>query len=145
MPPTAYVLNQPLVAHYPIRWDIHARYAVLLPGETLDLPTGTWLLALPTDTGDVPHYRLADGRVICLDAPLTPEQATPLIDPQALTTLALYRPLEQAISDDWGVQVEQVDALPPFRLIHCPLCSGLAGQPPSTFTTVGFTTLWCDR
>ncbi|MBK9054684.1 MAG: hypothetical protein IPL78_28390 [Chloroflexi bacterium] len=145
MPPTAYILNQPLVAHYPTRWDIHARYAMRLPGETLELPAGTWLLALPTDTGDVPHYRLADGRVVCLDAPLTPEQAAPLTDPQALTALALYRPLEQAIVEDWGVQVEQVDLLPPFRLIQCPLCSGVAGQEPSTFTTVGFTTLWCDR
>ncbi|MBP8000064.1 MAG: hypothetical protein KA314_14790 [Chloroflexi bacterium] len=145
MPLTAYILNQPLVAHYPTRWDIHARYAMRLPDETLELPAGTWLLTLPTDTGDVPHYRLADGRVVCLDAPLTPEQATPLTDSQALTALALYRPLEQAIVEDWGVQVEQVDLLPPFRLIHCPLCSGLAGQEPSTFTTVGFTTLWCDR
>jgi len=145
MSPTAYVLNQPLVAHSPTRWDIHARYAICLPGETLELPAGTWLLALPSGAGDVSHYRLADGRVVCPDAPLTPEQATPLTDPQALTALALYRPLEQAVYEDWGVQVEQVDALPPFRLIQCPLCSGVAGQEPSTFTTVGFTTLWCDR
>ncbi len=145
MSPTAYVLNQPLVTHSPTRWDIHARYAIHLPGETLELPAGTWLLALPTDTGDVPHYRLADGRVICPDAPLTPEQTILLTDPQTLTALALYRPLEQAIYEDWGVQVEQVDALPPFRLVQCPLCSGVAGQEPSTFTTVGFTTLWCDR
>ena len=83
MSPTAYILNQPLVTHSPTRWDIHARYAICLPGETLELPAGTWLLALPTDTGDVPHYRLADGRVVCLDVPLTPGQATPLTDPQA--------------------------------------------------------------
>ncbi|MBK7180737.1 MAG: hypothetical protein IPH82_26760 [Chloroflexi bacterium] len=47
MSPTAYILRQPVAAKRPSRWDIHARYAMRLPDETLDLPAGTWMLALP--------------------------------------------------------------------------------------------------
>ena len=85
-----------------------------------------------------PHYRLADGRVICLDNPLTTDQATALTDPQALAALTAYRPLEQAILEDWGLQTEQIDPSAPFRLICCPLCGGTA------FTTVAFSEIWCD-
>ncbi|MBK7180370.1 MAG: hypothetical protein IPH82_24820 [Chloroflexi bacterium] len=51
MSPTAYILRQPVQAKRPSRWDIHARYAMRLPDETLDLPAGTWLLALPEAEG----------------------------------------------------------------------------------------------
>ncbi len=144
MSAVAYILRRPLVARRPTRWDIHARYALRWPDETLTLPTGTWLLALPApgDESDanshLPHYRLVDGRVVALDAPLTVSQADLLTDAQALTALTAYRPLEQAIREDWGLCVEQVDATPPFRLIQCPLCSGTA------FTTVAFAEVWCD-
>ena len=150
MSPTAYILRQPVQAKRPSRWDIHARYAMRLPDETLNIPAGTWLLALP-EAEDAcpepglksrphpPHYRLADGSVVCLDAPLTAVQADPLTNPQALTALTTYRPLEQAIAEDWGVQVEHVDHNAPFRLIQCPLCES------ATFVSVGFAGVWCDR
>lgn len=83
MSPTAYSLRQPVTARKPSRWDIYARYAMRLPDETLDLPAGTWLLALPeAEDGRThsPHYQLADGRIVCLDAPLTAVQADPLTD-----------------------------------------------------------------
>lgn len=153
MSPTAYVLRQSVKAKrpalslskWPSRWDIHARYAMRLPDGTVDLPAGTWLLALPepednrSHSPHPPHYRLADGRIICLDAPLTAVQADPLTDPQALTALSAYRPLEQAIEEDWGLQVEHIDRNAPFRLIQCPLCDG------TQFVTVGFAGVWCDR
>ncbi len=69
----------------------------------------------------------------------TAVQADPLTDPQALTALTTYRPLEQAIAEDWGVQVEHVDHNAPFRLIQCPLCDG------TRFVSVGFAGVWCDR
>jgi hypothetical protein len=138
----AYILRQSITARRPTRWDVHARYALRLPDETLTLPSGTWLLALlaPADDNQPhpPHYRLADGRVVALDVPLTAEQADLLTDAQALTALTAYRPLEQAVLEDWGVWTEQVDHTPPFRLIQCPLCGG------SDFTTVGFAEVWCD-
>ncbi|MEZ4641623.1 MAG: hypothetical protein R3E31_02600 [Chloroflexota bacterium] len=145
MTTTAYILRQPVTGKRPTRWDIHARYAMRLPDEIVDLPPGTWLLALPEpgDNGShsphPPHYRLADGRVVCLDAPLTSCQADPLTDPQALTALTAYRSLEQAVEEDWGLQVEHVDRNAPFRLIQCPLCDG------TTFVSVGFSGVWCDR
>ena len=141
MTPTAFVLAQPLTAQRPTRWDIQARYAIRWPDETVELPAETWLLELPPNEDDYPHpphYRLADGRVVCFDAPLTPERATPLTDPQALTALTAYRPLDQALYEDWGLQVEHVDRNPPFRLIQCPLCGD------ASFTTVGFAEVWCD-
>ena len=141
MTPTAFVLTHPLTAQRPTRWDIQARYAMRHPDETVELPAETWLLELPPNEDDYPHpphYRLADGRVVCLDAPLTPEQAAPLTDPQALVALAAYRPLDQALYEDWGLQVEHVDRNPPFRLIQCPLCGD------ASFTTVGFAEVWCD-
>ncbi|MCA9976200.1 MAG: hypothetical protein KC413_10640, partial [Anaerolineales bacterium] len=109
MSPTAYILRQPVAAQRPSRWDIHARYAMRQPEESLELPPGTWLLMLPESTdgrSHPPHYRLADGRVVCLDAPLTAGQADPLTDSQALTALTAYRSLEQAVEEDWGLQVE---------------------------------------
>jgi hypothetical protein len=141
MPPTALVLQQSVTARLAARWDIQARYALHRPGESLTLPDGAWLLAL-TDPADdqthPPHYRLADGRVVILDAPLTEAQASPLTDPQALAALSAYRPLTQALNEDWGLWLERVDHNPPFRLIQCPLCAGTA------FTTVAFAKVWCD-
>jgi hypothetical protein len=130
MVPTAFVLQQPLTAHSPGRWNLHLRYAIRLPDETVELLAGTWLLSLGED--DSPHYRLADGRVVALDAPLTAEQAAPLTDLQAIAALTVYRPLEQAVLEDWGLHVEHIDSNPPFRLIQCPLCSG------TDFVTVDF-------
>jgi hypothetical protein len=141
MTATAYVLRQPVTAKRPTRWDIQMRYAMRLPDKTVDLPAGTWLLALPEAAGGrpgPPHYRLADGAIICLDAPLTAAQAEPLTDPQAVTALAAYRSLEGAIAEEWGLEVEQVDRNAPFRLIQCPLCAG------TEFVTVGFSGVWCD-
>jgi hypothetical protein len=141
MPPTAFVLQQSLTARLAARWDVQARYALHRPGEKLTLPAGTWLLALPDPDDDrphPPHYRLADGRVVTLDAPLTEAQAGPLTDPQALAALTAYRPLAQALNEDWGLWLERVDHNPPFRLIQCPLCAGTA------FTTVAFAEVWCD-
>jgi hypothetical protein len=135
MSPTAYVLRQPLVAHRPTRWDVRVRYAWRFPEETVDLPAGSWLLALPPPAGGrsaPPHYRLADGRVVALDAPLTDQEADLLTDRQALAALAAYRPLDQAVLEEWGLAVEHINPLPPFRLIQCPLCAGTA------FTTVDF-------
>lgn len=141
MPATAYILRHALTARRPTRWDNQARYAVRLPDETVNLPAGTWLLELPGVEGDAPHpphYRLADGRVICLDTPLSDAQAAPLTDPQALTALAAYRPLPQAIAEDWGLMVEHVDRNAPFRLICCPLCGGTA------FSSLDLAGVWCD-
>ena len=123
MPPTAYRLTQPLAAHRPSRWDIQARYAMHIPAESVQLPAGTWLLALPPADSDYPHpphYRLADGRVVAIPEPLTSELAVPLTDPQALTALAAYRPLEQALAEDWGLQFEPVDALCETRAKRIP-------------------------
>jgi hypothetical protein len=130
MVPTAFVLHQPITAHFPGRWNVQLRYAIRLPDETTELPAGTWLLALSED--NLPHYRLADGRIVALDAPLTAEQAAPLTDSQAVAALNVYRPLEQAVLEDWGLHVEHIDSNPPFRLIQCPLCSG------TDFVTVDF-------
>jgi hypothetical protein len=141
MPPNAYRLTQPLTAERPSRWDIQARCAMRIPAESVQLPAGTWLLVLPPADSDyphAPHYRLADGRVVAIPEPLTPELAVPLTDPQALAALAAFRPLEQALAEDWGLQFEPVDASPPFHLLQCPLCGG------TRFTTVAFTTVWCD-
>ncbi len=139
---TAFHLRQPVVGKRPTRWDIQMRYAMRLPDETVDLSPGTWLLALPEAEGGgpyPPHYRLADGTIICLDGPLTDEQAAPLTDAQAVTALAAYRSAEQAIAEDWGLAVEHVDRNAPFRLIQCPLCDG------TTFVSVGFSGVWCDQ
>lgn len=141
MSPTAFVLSQPLIAQRPSRWDIHARYAFHRSAEPLWLPAHTWLLALPeaADSPSAPpQYRLADGSVVFLEAPLTVDQADPLTDSQALTALAAYRPLEEAVLAEWGLQVEQIDTNAPFRLIQCPLCGG------TRFTTVAFAQVWCD-
>lgn len=92
MTPTAYRLRQPVTARRPTRWDIQMRYAMRLPDKTVDLSAGTWLLTLPEAEGGrpgPPHYRLADGAIVCLDASLTAAQAEPLTDPQAITALAL--------------------------------------------------------
>jgi hypothetical protein len=141
MTPTAYTLTQPLTAQRPTRWDAQARYAIHQPDETIALPAGTWLLELPPAGSDYPHpphYRLADGRVVAIPEPISPELAVPLTDPQALLALTAYRPLEQALYEDWGLQFEPVDANPPFRLLQCPLCGG------TEFTTVAFAAVWCD-
>jgi hypothetical protein len=142
MSPTAYVLRQPLVARRPTRWDVRVRYAWRYPEKTVDLPAGTWLLALPPPPdgrSTPPHYRLADGRVVALDEPLTAEEVDPLTDRQALAALAAYRPLDLAIWEEWGLHVDHIDRLPPFRLIQCPLCGG------TSFTTVDFAEVWCDE
>jgi hypothetical protein len=89
MVPTPFVLQQPLTARPPGRWNVQLRYAIHLPDEPVELPAGTWLLALGED--DPPHYRLADGRMVVLNAPLTAEQAAPLTDPQAIAALTAYR------------------------------------------------------
>jgi hypothetical protein len=131
-----------MTAQRPDYWEIQARYALRQTDTPLELPAGSWLLPLPemADGRDHPlHYRLADGRIVCLDTPLTDEQAIPLTDPQALTALTAYRSLEQAVAEEWGLQVEQVDQTPPFRIIQCPLCDG------TQFVTVGFAAVWCDR
>lgn len=73
-----------------------------------------------------------------METPLTAEQADPLTDQQALAALTAYRPLEEAVLADWGLQMEQIDSNASFHLIQCPLCEGTA------FTTVGFTQVWCD-
>jgi hypothetical protein len=136
MVPTPFVLHQPLTARSPGRWNVQLRYAIRLPDEAVELPAGTWLLALDDDP---PYYRLADGRVVVLEAPLTAEQAAPLTDPQAIAALTAYRPLEQAVREDWGLHVEHIDHNPPFRLIQCPLCSG------TDFVTVAFVEAWCHN
>lgn len=135
----AYILRQPLPARCLSHWEIHTRYAFRLRGEMLTLPVGTWLLALPVSgDGHSPCYRLADGRTVVLDTPLTTLQADLLTDAQSLTALTAYRPLEQAVWEDWGLSIEQVGRMSPFRLIQCPLCGGDA------FTTVAFAEVWCD-
>jgi len=73
-----------------------------------------------SDYPHAPHYRLADGRVVAIPEPLTSELAVPLTDPQALTALAAYRPLEQALAEDWGLQFEPVDALCETRAKRIP-------------------------
>jgi hypothetical protein len=55
MPPTAYRLTQPLTVERPSRWDIQARCAMRMPAESVQLPAGTWLLALPPADGDYSH------------------------------------------------------------------------------------------
>jgi hypothetical protein len=75
---------------------------------------------------------------VALEAPLSDDQAVPLTDPQAFAALNAYRPLEQALLEDWGLWTEHVDHNPPFRLIQCPLCGG------TDFTTVAFAEVWCD-
>ncbi|MFZ0544780.1 MAG: hypothetical protein WAM60_05055, partial [Candidatus Promineifilaceae bacterium] len=106
----AYVLQHSITAQLPVRWDIHARHALCLLDETLTLPAGTWLLALPAPEEDgrsqLSHYRLVDGRVVALEGPLTDSQAVPLNDPQALAALNAYRPLEQSLLEDWGLWAE---------------------------------------
>jgi hypothetical protein len=91
MTPTAYRLIKSLAAERPSRWDIQARCAIRFPVESVQLPAGTWLLELSPADSDyphAPHYRLADGRVVAIPEPLTPELVVPLSDVQALATLA---------------------------------------------------------
>jgi hypothetical protein len=150
MSPSAYILNQPVTAQRPSRWDIQARCAIHWPGESLTLPAGTWLLALPdpADAGTEPgrsgpqshppHYRLADGRIVSLEKPLTAIQAQPLIASQAVAALTAYRTLEQAMYEEWGLSLDTISHNPPFRLIKCPLCGG------TEFTSLAFAEVWCD-
>jgi hypothetical protein len=150
MSPSAYILNQPVTVQRPSRWDIQARCAIHWPGESLTLPAGTWLLALPdpadagTESGRSgpqsypPHYRLADGRIVSLESPLIPIQAQPLIASQPVAALTAYRTLEQAMYEDWGLSLDTISHNPPFRLIKCPLCGG------SEFTSLAFAEVWCD-
>jgi hypothetical protein len=142
MSPSAYILNQPVTAQRPSRWDIQARCAIHWPGESLTLPAGTWLLALPdipdSPQSHLPHYRLADGRIVSLESPLTPIQAQPLIASQPVAALTAYRTLEQAMYEDWGLSLDTISHNPPFRLIKCPLCGG------SEFTSLAFAEVWCD-
>jgi hypothetical protein len=87
MSPTAH----PLAAQRPTLWDIQARYAILIPAESVHLPAGTWLLALPpagSDYPHAPHYRLADNQVVAIPEPLTSELAVLFSDVQALATVA---------------------------------------------------------
>jgi hypothetical protein len=141
----AYELKTALTAKRPMRWDIQVRYALRQPDQSLTLPAGTWLLSLPEpeETGQNGRshpslYRLADGSLVCLPAPLTETQAAPLADPQAVTALTAYRSLEEFMWEAWGLGFEPVDHTPPFRLIQCPLCGGAA------FTTVAFASVWCN-
>lgn len=150
MSPSAYILTQPVTAQRPSRWDIQARCAMHWPGQFLTLAAGTWLLALPdlADTGiepgrsgpetHSPHYRLADGRVVRLEKPLSPNQAQPLTNDEALTALNAYRTLAQAMYEEWGLSLDTVDRNPPFRLIKCPFCGG------SDFTSLALAEVWCD-
>ncbi len=136
----AYVLKEELKARPPTRWDIHVRFAIRLPDEEIQLPVGTWLLELPTDTSrsQAALYQLADGTVVCLDKPLTADQVDPLTETQALTSLSAFRTLTRAMRDDHGLAFEPVSGDAPFRLIQCPLCGGTA------FTTVAFSSVWCN-
>ena len=136
----AYVLKEELKARPPTRWESHVRFAIRLPDEEIQLPIGTWLLELPTDTGSsqAALYQLADGTVVCMENPLTADQVAPLTDAQALTSLSAFRTLTQAMRDDHGLAFEPVSGDAPFRIIQCPLCRGTA------FTTVAFSSVWCD-
>jgi hypothetical protein len=136
----AYVLKEELKARPPTRWDSHVRCAIRLPDEEIQLPVGTWLLELPTSTGNsqAALYQLANGIVVCIDKPLTADQVDPLTDAQALISLSSFRTLTQAMRDDHGLAFEPVSGDAPFRIIQCPLCRGTA------FTTVAFSSVWCD-
>jgi hypothetical protein len=53
----AYILKEEMKARPPTLWDIHVRFAIRLPDEEIQLPVGTWLLELSTDTGSSSNRR----------------------------------------------------------------------------------------
>ncbi|MCI0580177.1 MAG: hypothetical protein L0332_18005 [Chloroflexi bacterium] len=118
--------------------DVHARYALFVAGQAITLPPGTWLLAQLQDQESETLYRTADGRLVALDRPLGEDEATPLNDSQALVAMSAYRPLEQAAQEEWGIHLEHIDRLAPFKLIKCPLCWGI------DFASVDFAQVWCN-
>lgn len=136
---TAYVLKEEIKARPPTRWEFHARCAIRLPDQEIVLPVGTWLLALSKAEGFADHYRLANGTVVCIDEPLTYEQADTLTDEQALQALNAYRPLEEIVADDHGLLLHEVSSDAPFQIIECPLCGS------TEFTTITFSSVWCNN
>ncbi|MCL4294217.1 MAG: hypothetical protein KJ077_00735 [Anaerolineae bacterium] len=132
----------------PRYWDIHLRYAVLLGGEEISLNPDTWLLELgpnqesvvtPGQEPGVEYlYRLASGETVALDRALTLDEAWPEDHLQVIAALTAFRTLDQAILEDWGVQIEHIDHLPPFGLIKCPLCGG------TEFVSVDFAAVYCS-
>lgn len=131
----------------PRYWNIHLRYAVLLGGDKISLNPDTWLLELgpnqesvitPGPEPDVEYlYRLASGETVALDHALTLDEAYVENDPQVIAAMTAFRTLDQAIREDWGVQIEHIDHLPPFGLIKCPLCGG------TEFVSVDFAAVYC--
>jgi hypothetical protein len=139
---TLYELTQPVVFQRPTRWQAHLRYAMPFPdsGGSVSLPVDTWLLALTEPTGKAGEYhcRCTEGAVVARNESLTAAEAVPVANPEAMRAVAAYRPLEQIIREDWGVNLEHVSPYAPFRLINCPLCSG------TEFTSLDLAETWCD-
>lgn len=141
---TTYILDFPLPFSRPVRGDIYAHPPLHQAWADLTLPAGTWLLRLPpapdTDYPYPHHYRLADGRVVAREQPLSDDEATILADTQAVAALQNGRPLAQIAWEERGVYLEQVDRWQqPFRLIRCPLCQG------TTFVSVELAQVWCQQ
>lgn len=141
-------LKQDVAFSRPRTWQVHVRYALRIGGEKMTLPVGTWLLEQPPaqvwlgegQAAETEYlYRLPSSELVALPRPLTDEEAESITDPQAITAMAAFCPLDQAAYEDWGVQLEHVDRLPPFALIKCPFCNSTA------FTSLGFASVWCDR
>lgn len=141
-------LQRNLTFRRPRSWNVQLRYATLVGGQGVTVEAGAWLLALGAASvwtgGDRPEtehlYRLATGVVVALDRALTEDEAVAVSDPQVVAAMNAFRTPEEALLQDWGIALEtQCRGLPPFALIHCPLCGG------TEFTSSDLASAWCDR
>lgn len=106
---TTYALDFPLPFSPSLRGDIYAQPPRHQAWVDVRLPAGAWLLRLPpapdTDYPYPHHYRLADGRVVAREQPLTAEEATILADTLAAASLQNGRPLAQIAREEGGLLV----------------------------------------
>jgi len=136
--PVVWKLKVPMTFIRPHYWSVQLRYAVLTGGEKVPLQPGTWLLELepnqvtPTSgqKAEIEEYkeylyRLASGETVALDHPLTLAEAKREHNPQAITAMTAFRTIDQAVFEDWGVQVDHIDSTPPFSILKCPMCDNV--------------------
>ncbi len=140
-----YQLNKTLTFNRPRTWEVHTRYALLVHSEMMVVEKGSWLLELGSqltwDEKTEYLYRLATGETVALKRPLSVAdgEAHLVNSKQAVLAMNAFRTLEQAAFEDWGIHIEHIHHLSPFRLIKCPLC----GQ--TEFTSLDFTSTWCHK
>jgi hypothetical protein len=139
-------LAEPVEARTPSDWRGQLRRGMPRAGQSVRLPAGAWLLELGlvelpawAGRGSVEYrYRLADGSVAAFDAPLPEACAREIGHPQAVASMNAFRSLDEAMQDDYGLEVSFISGvLQPFALIRCPLCGG------TRFGTLEFGQVYC--